>query len=136
MGEHDVDGPDGGAAVTEAGSGALGTGALVPKVRAGGALTGVPRHVSSGSRRLLLIRVLVVLTVLLGANYVGWRWLVNWSAWPIAVPLVLAETYSFLDALLFGTTMWRLRERGEAPPPPAGATVDVFITTTTSPSTW
>ena len=32
--------------------------------------------------RLLLIRSLVVLTLLLGANYIGWRWLhsVNWSA--------------------------------------------------------
>ncbi len=81
--------------------------------------------------RLSLIRLLVVLTAVLGVNYVGWRWLVsvNWSAWPVAVPLVLAETYSLVDALLFGLTMWRLKQRGEAPPPPPGATVDVFITT-------
>jgi cellulose synthase (UDP-forming) len=83
------------------------------------------------SRRLLLIRVLVVLTVALGSNYIIWRWLfsVDWSAWPVALPLILAETYSFVDGLLFGFTMWRLKERGEAPPPPEGATVDVFITT-------
>ena len=81
--------------------------------------------------RLLLIRALVVVTVLLGANYIGWRWLhsVNWAAWPVAVPLLLAETYSFIDALLFGATVWRLKERGPAPPPPQDATVDVFITT-------
>ena len=44
--------------------------------------------------RLLLLRVVVALTILLGANYVVWRWLesVNWSAWWIAVPLVIAET--------------------------------------------
>jgi cellulose synthase (UDP-forming) len=31
-----------------------------------------------------LIRLLVVLTVILGVNYVGWRWLesLNWSACP------------------------------------------------------
>jgi cellulose synthase (UDP-forming) len=75
--------------------------------------------------------VLVVLTVVLGTNYIVWRWLfsVDWSAWPVALPLILAETYSFVDGLLFGITMWRLKERGEAPPPPDGATVDVFITT-------
>ena len=80
---------------------------------------------------LALIRVLVVVTVVLGANYIGWRWLhsVNWAAWPVAVPLLLAETYSFIDALLFGATVWRLKERGPAPPPPKDATVDVFITT-------
>ena len=79
----------------------------------------------------LLIRVLVVLTLVLGTWYVGWRWLfsVNWANWWIAVPLVVAETYALVDAYLFGLTMWRVKERGEPPPPPAGATVDVFITT-------
>ena len=48
----------------------------------------------------LLIRVLVVLTLVLGTWYVGWRWLfsVNWATWWIAVPLVVAETYSLVDA--------------------------------------
>lgn len=66
-----------------------------------------------GDVNRFLIRLLVVLTVILGVNYVGWRWLesLNWSAWWIAVPLVLAETYSLIDVLLFGMTMWRLRER-------------------------
>ena len=69
--------------------------------------------------RLLLIRILVVLTLSLGVNYLVWRWLysVNWTNWWIAVPLVLAETYSLVDAFLFGATMWRLRERGKPPPP-------------------
>ncbi|WP_347565411.1 glycosyltransferase family 2 protein [Nocardioides sp. IC4_145] len=87
------------------------------------------------SRRLLLIRTVVLVTALLGLNYVTWRWMfsVNWSAWWIAVPLVLAETYSLVDSLLFGLGMWRLKERGDPPSPPPGRTVDVFIATYNEP---
>jgi cellulose synthase (UDP-forming) len=85
--------------------------------------------------RLALIRVIVVLTSILGLNYVVWRWLfsVNWDAWWIAVPLVLAETYSLVDSLLFGLGMWRLKDRGAAPVPPPDLTVDVFIATYNEP---
>lgn len=81
------------------------------------------------------VRVLVVLTAVLGVNYVVWRWCfsVNWPAWWIAVPLVVAETYSVIDSLLFGMTMWRSKQRGPAPAAPAGTTVDVFITTYNEP---
>lgn len=82
-------------------------------------------------RRRALLRAVVVLTAVLGVNYVAWRWLesVNWSAWWIAVPLVLAETYSLIDVLLFSTTMWRTRTRTPPGPPSPGTTVDVFVTT-------
>lgn len=81
------------------------------------------------------LRLLILLTALLGINYITWRWLdsLNWSAWWIAVPLVLAETYSVIDSLLFATTMWRLLRRNPPPPPPEGATVDVLITTYNEP---
>ena len=87
------------------------------------------------SRRLLLIRVIVVLTAVLGTNYVAWRWLssVNWHVWWIGVPLVLAETYSLIDSLLFGMTMWRLKDRGEPPTAPPGLAVDVLIATYNEP---
>ncbi len=87
------------------------------------------------SRRLLLIRTIVLATALLGVNYVAWRWFasVSWSSWWIAVPLVLAETYSLIDSLLFGFGMLRLRERGQPPDAPEGLTVDVFITTYNEP---
>ena len=87
------------------------------------------------STRLVWIRVIVTLTTLLGLNYVVWRWLfsINWDYWWIGVPLVVAETYSLIDSLLFGLTMWRLRERGEPPTPPEGLTVDVFIATYNEP---
>lgn len=84
-------------------------------------------------RRLLrrdVLRVLIAANLLLGTYYLTWRWTssVNWSSWYIAVPLIVAETFSYVDAWLFGLTMWRVRERGPAPPPDPAATVDVFIT--------
>ncbi|MDJ0325479.1 glycosyltransferase [Cryobacterium sp. PH31-AA6] len=84
---------------------------------------------------MLLLRVLVLLTIVLGVNYVGWRWLysLNWDAWWIAVPLVAAETYSLIDVCLFGMTMWRARGRLAPPLPAENATVDVFITTYNEP---
>ena len=87
------------------------------------------------TRRLLLIRAVVAVTAVLGLNYVVWRWLasVNWDAWWIGVPLVVAETYSLVDSLLFGMTMWRLKERGEPPAPEPDLTVDVLIATYNEP---
>ncbi|GAA1147370.1 glycosyltransferase family 2 protein [Nocardioides aquiterrae] len=87
------------------------------------------------SRRLLLIRGIVLVTAILGINYVVWRWLfsVHWGAWWIAVPLVVAETYSLIDSLLFGMTVWRLKERGDPPPAPPDLTVDVLIATYNEP---
>lgn len=81
--------------------------------------------------RLWLLRVAAFLTVALGLNYVLWRWAasVNWDAWWIAVPLVVAETYSFVDVAFFGMTMWRAQPRPTPPPPPPDLTVDVFVTT-------
>jgi cellulose synthase (UDP-forming) len=83
----------------------------------------------------LVVRILTTLTIVLGVNYIIWRWLfsVNWSAAWIGLPLVMVETYSLIDAFLFGVTMWRLRERGDAPAPPDGLTVDVFLTTYNEP---
>ncbi|MET0979253.1 MAG: glycosyltransferase family 2 protein [Paeniglutamicibacter terrestris] len=80
-------------------------------------------------------RLMVVLTLILGVNYIAWRWAasLNWDAWWIAVPLIAAETYSLIDVALFGMTVWRLKERSGAPLPPADATVDVFVTTYNEP---
>ena len=82
-----------------------------------------------------VVRVLTALTIVLGLNYIVWRWLfsVNWSAAWISVPLVMVETYSLIDCCLFGVTMWRLRKRPAPPAAPEGLTVDVFITTYNEP---
>lgn len=86
-------------------------------------------------RQQLVLRVIVTITLVLGVNYIVWRWLesVNWSAWWIAVPLVVAETYSMIDVALFGMTMWRAKRRDDPPAPADGITVDVFITTYNEP---
>ena len=85
--------------------------------------------------RQLLVRLCAALTLFLGTVYIAWRWTdsVNWSVWWIAVPLVVAETYSLVDSYLFGATMWRRKERGEPPPAPPSLTVDVLITTYNEP---
>lgn len=94
------------------------------------------RGEAAENRRLLWLRIWTVITLGLGINYVGWRWVasINWSAWWIAVPLILAETYSVIDLSLFCITIWRSRQRGEEPPSPPDATVDVFITTYNEPA--
>jgi cellulose synthase (UDP-forming) len=75
--------------------------------------------------------VVAVLAVVLGLNYLGWRWAasLNWSAWWIAVPLVVDETYSLIDVALFALTMWRSGPRSGPPVASPDLTVDVFITT-------
>lgn len=81
------------------------------------------------------LRLLILTVGALGVNYVVWRWVasVNWSVWWIAVPLVVAETYSVIDSLLFQVTMWRMLRRSPPAPPVEGATADVFITTFNEP---
>lgn len=84
-----------------------------------------------GAGRFALVRILVALTVISGGVYIGWRWIfsLNVEAWWIAVPLVAAETYAFIDVCFFGMTLWRARTRTQPAPPAPGLTVDVFITT-------
>jgi cellulose synthase (UDP-forming) len=93
------------------------------------------QHRRREDRHMLVLRIVALATVLLGVNYVAWRWLesINWDAWWIAVPLVVAETYSLIDVALFALTMWRARERPAPPPPPKGVTADVFIATYNEP---
>ena len=78
-----------------------------------------------------VIRGLFALTIITGLVYLSWRWTdsLNWAAWWIAVPLVVAETYTFIDVLLYGLAVIRRRDRDEPPTPDPDRTVDVFITT-------
>lgn len=80
--------------------------------------------------RLLSVRALVALNLALGAWYLSWRALysINWAFWLVSLALIAVELYSYIDAWLFGLTMWRSRRRSAPQPPPAGLSVDVFIT--------
>jgi cellulose synthase (UDP-forming) len=77
-----------------------------------------------------ILRTLAVLTAVSGFSYLSWRWTssLNLAVWPLAFGLVIAETYSYIGALLFCLTVWREKHRGEPAAPPDGLTVDVFIT--------
>ena len=81
--------------------------------------------------RLAILRLIIAANLLLGTLYLTWRYAatINWSVWWVAVPLIIAETYSFIDAWLFGISMWNWRGARPTPVPPApDLTVDIFIT--------
>ena len=80
--------------------------------------------------RQLSLRLLIALNLGLGAWYLSWRALysINWAFWLVSLALIATETYNYVDAWLFGLTMWRWRRRPGPPAPPADLNVDVFIT--------
>ena len=84
--------------------------------------------------RVGVFRALAVLTTLLGAAYLVWRYSssLNYDALWFAVPLVAAETYTFINTVLFVFMLWRPARR-VSPPSLEGVTVDVFITTYNEP---
>lgn len=98
------------------------------RVRYGQGMQPNPR---AGTLRLAMLRLLAVSTIGLGLVYLGWRWsmTLNWQVWWLAVPLVVAETYSFTEVSLLAVTTWRARRRAHAPAAPQDLTVDVLITT-------
>lgn len=79
---------------------------------------------------LFLLRVLIAANLLAGLYYLQWRYTasINWQHWPFALAVLAAESYSYLDAWLFGLTIWRLQRQDRPAPPVPGTTVDVFIT--------
>lgn len=96
----------------------------------------MPRNPATrAAMRLSLLRLIITTNLLLAIYYLSWRYMhsINWANWWIAVPLLAAETYSFVDTALFCLSMWKVRERGEPPPPPEHALVDVFICTYNEP---
>jgi cellulose synthase (UDP-forming) len=75
-----------------------------------------------------------VVTLSLGCRYLVWRYTstLNRDALWFAIPLVVAETYSLIDAFLLVLMLWKPARR-VAPPPIEGVTVDVLITTYNEP---
>jgi cellulose synthase (UDP-forming) len=79
--------------------------------------------------------MLGVAVVALGVSYLAWRWTntIAWEAWWIAIPLILAETYSLSESILYAVTTWNARLRTSPPQAPGDRTVDVFIATYNEP---
>lgn len=89
------------------------------------------RHSSEHAGGSWPLRLIALFTVAAGLNYVIWRWMssVNWRVWWISVPLVIAESYSLIEVMLFAVTMWRVRRRSAPPELGRPTSVDVFVTT-------
>ena len=103
-----------------------------------------PAPVPYSAPRELAWQFLAVVSLVLGANYIRWRWAdsLNYDALWFAIPLAVAETLAYVGLVLFAFNLWRTRDEPRRPPPrlvtecvEAGAAderpiaVDVFITT-------
>ena len=88
--------------------------------------------------RTLLFRYLAEINLILGAWYLQWRigHSINFSAWWLAIPLLLAEIYSYVGGVMFTIGLWRplvrqVKSLDQMTPSMAPAyypTVDVFVT--------
>ena len=103
-----------------------------------------PPSVPHSPSRELLWQFLVIVSLVLGGNYIRWRWAdsLNYDALWFAIPLAVAETLAYIGLLLFAFNLWRTRDVPRKPPPCSIAecsedhgagerpiAVDVFITT-------
>lgn len=102
-----------------------------------------PPPVPHSPARELLWQFLVIISLVLGANYIRWRWSdsLNFDALWFAIPLAVAETLAYIGLLLFAFNLWRTRDVPAQPPPASlgecsdertatrPVAVDVFITT-------
>jgi cellulose synthase (UDP-forming) len=78
---------------------------------------------------LVGFRLLALTTLIIGFRYLIWRYTasLNPNALWFAIPMVLAETFSFVSAGLFALNLWRPRIR-TTPKRIQQSSVDVFIT--------
>jgi cellulose synthase (UDP-forming) len=94
--------------------------------------------------RTLLFQFSGILTVLLGASYLNWRWQhsLNYDALWFSLPLVIAESLAFVGTVLLVINFWSNKDPEKSPPvhylseiedlderPDRPIKVDVFIAT-------
>jgi len=62
---------------------------------------------------------LVVIALVLGANYIRWRWMesLNHDALWFAIPLAAAETLAYIGLILFTINLWKARDVPQQAPP-------------------
>jgi cellulose synthase (UDP-forming) len=68
--------------------------------------------------RTLLFQFSGIVTIALGLSYIYWRWRysLNMEALWFAVPLVIAETLSFVSTILIVFNFWSYKDARKAPP--------------------
>ena len=102
-----------------------------------------PPPLPASPRRELLWQFLCIVSLVLGANYIRWRWAesLNYDALWFAVPLAVAETLAYIGLVLFAFNLWFTRDTPRKVPPASIAecsddgaaerpvAVDIFITT-------
>lgn len=78
-----------------------------------------PAPLSMSALRESVWQVLATMNVALGGWYITWRWTdsINWDALWLSIPLVVAETGSFIGLVLFTFNLWR-QEDTPLPSPP------------------
>lgn len=64
-------------------------------------------------------QTLAIVSLCLGAWYIGWRWTssLNWDAAWFALPLVIAESCAYFGLILFTLNLWTTRDYPLRPPP-------------------
>jgi cellulose synthase (UDP-forming) len=99
------------------------------------AFTLAARKIEPHRRKTAGFRIISSVNILLATYYLSWRYLysLNADALWLAIPLVLAETYAYIDSILFMVMMWKPIHRTKAPPLIENARVDVFITSFNEP---
>ncbi|MGZ5179972.1 MAG: glycosyltransferase [Ramlibacter sp.] len=78
-----------------------------------------PEPVPHSAARELLWQFLVIVALVLGANYIRWRWTssLNPDALWFAIPLAVAETLTYIGLLLFAFNLWKTRDVPQRPAP-------------------
>ncbi|WP_199062933.1 glycosyltransferase [Serratia sp. ASV30] len=64
-------------------------------------------------------QILAVAALIIGANYIRWRWMdsLNYDALWYAVPLAVAETLAYIGSVLFTLNLWLVRDVPMQTPP-------------------
>lgn len=78
-----------------------------------------PEPLSTPSWVRMIWQVFAVAALVLGANYIYWRWTasLNTDALWYAIPLVLAETLAWIGTVLFTINLWQEKDPPPGVPP-------------------
>src|ERR1051326_8086863 len=79
--------------------------------------------------RTLLFQFFGILTFFLGISYLNWRWRfsLNPDALWFAIPLVLAETLSFVGTVLAIINLWSFKDAEKLPPVHCISDIDEYV---------